>query len=212
MTREYTFPDYGIERPVSLLGCVTPLLPGRGVPVVFLIDENHGIDECIEQNIVNARALVQTAGVTLVGVESHRGGFEWFEGKYSSRFDPGTNRMPVNRCPKFAEEMLKTHPGIVFGVECLGMSDEQECNCAVNDNPYFGKPIKDHPLDAARSQHFIYTLFEMQTRHGRGGNLILNAGGDHNSHIEQWIKDGSIEARARRKAAYVRVRAPAYRD
>ena len=216
MTREYTFPDYGIEHPVSLIGRVTPLLPGRGVPVVFLLDENHGIDECIEQNIANARALVQSAGVTLIGVESHAGGFLWddYEGKYypfdQKRYDNGDDLSPLNTCPTFADR-LRGSGATLVGVECRGMLNQQECDFAPG-NEWHGKPAGDHPLNVLRSEHYIRTLLEMRSQRGLTGNLILNAGGAHISHIEQWIRNASIEAKAKGKAAYVRVRAPAYRD
>ena len=216
MTREYTLPEYGLVQPVSLTGCVTPLLPGSSVPVVFLFDENHTIDECIEQNIANAQALIQSASVKIIGVESHRGGYEWddYEGKYMpfdlDRFENGENLAPVNDCPKFAD-CLRSSRAKVLGVESIGMVNQQHCEFA-QGGPWFGKPPKDHPLNATRSEHFIRTLLEMHTRRRLSGNLILSAGGDHNSHIEKWIADGSIENRARQKAAYVRVRVPAYRE
>ncbi|MEI6781980.1 MAG: hypothetical protein WCQ21_13790 [Verrucomicrobiota bacterium] len=216
MTREYTFPDYGIERPVSLLGGVTPLLPGRDVPVVFLIDENHGIDECINQNIANARSLVQSAGVTLIDVESHAGGYQWddYEGKYhpfdQNRCDNGDNSSPLNTCPKFADS-LRGAGATIVGVECRGMLDQQQCDF-VPGGSWEGRPAGEHPLNALRSEHYIRTLLEMRSRRGLTGNLILNAGGAHISHIEQWIRDASIEAKANAKAAYVRACAPAYQE
>ncbi len=210
--REYVLHEYGIAEPIKILGVLTQLLPGRDVPILFLIDEEHRNDTCTNQNIINAHELVQKARVTLIGVESHRGGEEWDDGNYKNTFDIGQNPEPVSDYAYFAERIRQQYPKTVFGVECLGMLNEQECNLSVDDNPWYGRQAKDHPLDECRSEHFVRTLLELRSRHGLSGNLILNAGGDHNSHIERWVKDGTIEAKARQKAAYVRLRAPAYQQ
>jgi hypothetical protein len=203
--------DYGLTQPINIVGQIERLLPGQGVPIVFLIDENHGSDECIKQNIANATELVLKTGVTLIGVESHRGGLEWSdydEGKYTTGFDMGENQEPVNTRPQFADNMRASRAK-VLGVECLGMSNQQEPDF-YEGGSWHGKPMKDHPLDRQRSEHFVRTLFELRRRHKLDGNLILNAGGDHISHIAGFIKDGIIETLAQQKAAYVRARAPAY--
>ena len=182
------------------------------MPVVFLIEENHSICECIKQNIVNAQVLVQKAQVTLIGVESHQGGRQWddYSGKYKDTFDMGENLEPVNDSPKFANSMRSSRAK-VLGVECLGMLNQEQCDLATDDL-WKGKPAKEHPFNQQRSEHFVRTLLELRSRHHLTGNLILNAGGDHISHIASWINDGTIERRARQKATYVRVRSPAYRD
>jgi len=210
---EYTLPEYGIAESIKILGAVLKLLPSLNVPIVFLIDENHGSDDCIDQNITNATELIQKAQIELIGVESHEGGLEWNdydEGRYTDVFNMGANTAPVSTCPRFAESMRASRAA-VRGVECLCMSNQEEVDFYPGGS-WHGKPKRDHPLNKKRSEHFIRTLLELRSRQQLHGNVILNAGGDHNSDIASWIKDGTIEAKAGHKAAYVRVRAPAFQE
>lgn len=206
----YHVKECGIQTPLLIVGDLQVLLPGTDIPIVFLIDENHGSPECIQQNIANAKELLSKAGVMLVGVESHAGGKEWdgHEGRYNSRFDLGEDKNAVSNCPGFANEM-RSSSARVLGVESRSMSDEQQGDFCVGGS-WYGKPEKDHPLNERRSEHFLRTLFDLRRTHGLSGNLVLNAGGDHNSHIAKWITEGSVAAKAGQAAAYVRLRAPAY--
>jgi hypothetical protein len=207
----YDLEEYGIAEPIDLLGSVKRLLPGLDVPVVFLMDEYHGTGECVDQNVCNARNLILKARVNLVGVESHSGGQEWddYDCIYKDSFDNGDNRIPVNTCPAFADRMTALGT-LVLGVECHGMLNNQHVDFD-KEGDWSGKAVKEHPLNQERSRHFIRTLFQFRSRRCVVGNLILNAGSDHNSHIEQWIQDRSIEEIAGEKAAYVRLQAPACR-
>ena len=94
---EYFLTAFGIDRLIQAFRSVTPLLCAQNIPIVFLIDENHTIDECIEQNIKNAHALIGEANVTPIGVESHRGGMIWndYECKYTDKFDIGADLEPA---------------------------------------------------------------------------------------------------------------------
>ncbi len=192
------------------MGDLHILLPGRGVPVVFLIDETHAPD-CINQNLLNAKELIDHCGVSFAGVESLYGGYKWddcYHHRYTQEFDRGDNPTAANEYPQFAEGIRKL--GVPpLGVECRGLSNELECDLTDNPPP---PPIKDRAFNIARSKHFIRTLFQLRSKHSLGGNLILNAGGNHNSHIANWIQDGTVESMAGEKAAYVRLRAPAYME
>jgi len=206
----YSLQEYGIAEPINILGEAIKLLPNCDVPIVFLIDEAHEV-ECIKQNIANASELIQHYNISLIGVESHLGGYEWddcFTHNYTSRFDSGETSAPVNTYPQFAEAMKQTGAK-VLGVECQGISNELECDLV--DNPNNG-PIQDRKFNVARSEHFIRTLFQLRRHHNLAGNLILNVGGNHNSHIAKWIADGAIGTKAGQQAAYVRLRAPAYKE
>ncbi len=207
---DYDLRDLGIEQPIRILGNLLKLSSERATPVVFLVDETHAVD-CIRQNIENSKELMEYCGIAFAGVESHTGGFKWddcYQHTYTGEFDSGENLTPVNSYPQFAEGLRRL--GLpVFGVECQGLSNELECDLI--DNPS-GGPIASRQLNLARSEHFIRTLFQMRDKHGLDGNMILNVGGNHNTHICNWIQDGSIEARVGHRAAYVRLRAPAYRE
>lgn len=204
---------YGIPEPVDLVGNVAPVFAVQNLPIVFLLNENHSIPDCIQQNVANARELVRNANVTLVGVESHQGGCEWddYDECYYNpeRFNPGTDPHPVSEHPEFANS-LRDSGATVVGVECLGMANKEHCDFAPGGQ-WHGRAERDHPLNRSRSEHFLKTLFELWRRNGGAGNVILNAGGDHISHIEDWIKDGTAERIAGQKATYLHIQAPAYR-
>jgi len=207
-TMEYDLTSVGLAKSVNVLGNLTILKSGKDGPVLFLIDERHEPD-CIEQNVFNARALVAGCNVSFAGVESEYGGYEWdqYDEKYLDRCDPGNRGVRANDYPGFASE-LKNSNVIVFGVECHGLSGALE---RVKSEQKLLE-VGNHPLNVARSEHFIRTLFQLRLAHRLDGNMILNVGGNHNTHIAQWIGDGSIETKAGQKAAYVRLRAPAYKE
>jgi len=209
----YDLQKVGLNISIKIIGSLEILLSGTGVPIVFLIDEEHHNDFCTNSNVLNANELINKADVQIIGVESHSGGkiYDIYEEKYITKYDYGKNSNPVNDYPKFAKEIMKYFPQIIFGVECEGMLDKIHCDLTVNDNQYYGKPIPQHPLNISRSEHFIRTLFELRLHHNIDGNLILNVGGNHNTDIENWIKNGSIESLVNQKACYVRLRAPEYK-
>jgi hypothetical protein len=199
------------EIPSSILPLAKVLVEIPNAPVVFLIDEYHGDERSTKENISHATALVKHARVTLIGVESHSGGFEWdqftedyvYDCDNDPPFDTGEDETPVNTWPMFAEATRLLSAKIV-GVESWGMFAKQDSECKTVEE------VRAHPLNAQRSEHFIKTLFELHARNGSVGNLILNAGSEHHNHIANWIADGSIKAKAGQKASYVRIRAGSY--
>lgn len=207
---EHNLQRFGIQTPLNLLGDLRFLLEENGLPVVFLIDEHHGnLNGCIDSNIKNAIELIDKANVVLVGVESHYGGFVWDE--YERGYTDEENYSLVsiktitNTQPKFATSIKDKYPKIVFGVECLGLLNNIEMD-------YIHKrvnniPLPDHPFQRERSKHFIKTLFRIMSKSNLEGNLILNCGRDHNTHIEEWIVSGEIHDIAGFKASYIRLNA-----
>lgn len=200
-----------IELPNLISPFAKVLVEIPDAPVVFLIDEYHGDERSTKENIFHATALVRHARVTLIGVESHSGGFEWdqFTEDYvydcddDPPFDAGEDETPVNTWPMFAEATRLLSAKVV-GVESWGMLSKQDSECKTAEE------VRAHPLNAQRSEHFIKTLFKLHARNGSVGNLILNAGSEHNHHIASWIADGSIAAKAGDNASYVRIRAESY--
>jgi hypothetical protein len=205
---EYDLTSVGIAQPIRIRGALQILKSGCNCPVVFLIDERHEL-ECISQNADNALTLFTQCDVSLVGVESEYGGYEWdqYDEKYLERFDRGESGKRANEWPQFAEA-LKKRGAKVLGVECHGLAGKLECT-KLEQNL---EDIGENTLNVNRSEHFIRTLFQLRSSHGLCGNMILNVGGNHNTHIAAWIEDGSIETKTGHKAAYVRLRAPAYRE
>lgn len=210
MHKEYSLTDFGIKQPLVLLGTLE-ILRTELFPTVFLIDEEHHNKECIENNIKNANELIAKANVEIIGVESHSGGKQWdeYKGVYSSdeQYDESINNIFVNDCPDFADELSKNYKDRIYGVECIGMLNRIQCDLTVNDNEYFGKPIAEHPLNKERSKHFILTLFKIRNCLNLKGNLALNCGGNHNSHIKEWIENGTIDEITNCKANYIRLNA-----
>ncbi len=211
--KEYKLQNFGIEPMLELRGSLRILRNEIGLPLVFLIDENHdNSNNCIDKNIEDAKELIVNAEVVLIGVESLAGGKEWsiddedycnndFNGKFYKLQESNWK----NNCTKFADELSIKHKSKIFGVESMGMMEKIEID-ALEGNPYFQRDISTHPLNKVRSKHFIQTLFEhynlLQTA---GGNLILNCGRNHNTDIEEWIESGEIDAIAGYRANYLRL-------
>ena len=209
-SQEYNWTEYGLEQPLNLFGSIEILHIETNSPIVFLIDETHDNDISTDYNVKNAVELITKANVDIIGVESHRGGRVWdqYYGKYLSTFEIRSVKQykaAVNTYPYFALHIPVNYQDFVFGVECEGMLSKIHCNLAVDDNPYFGKPVVNHPLNIERSKHFIRTLFEIRERVNRKGNLILNCGSNHNTHIKEWVDLGEIEIITECKASYIRL-------
>ena len=174
------------------------------------MDETHEA-ECIRQNIANAKELIQKCNISLIGVESHLGSYLWddcFTHDYTTDFDNGENLMPVNTYPEFADQ-LRIFGVPIVGVECQGLANELECNLVDAPN---GEPLGERPFNIKRSEHFLRTLFQLYAQRRLSGNLILNIGGNHNSHIENWILTGTVVKISEREVTFIRLRAPAYRE
>lgn len=216
-------PECGISEAITVLGTMKVLQAAKGSPVVFLFDEFHCDKACISENVANAHELVKKCGITLVAVESEYGGYTWdiesecytkdrgvslletfFPESREKEFDPGDSKILANDCPQFGDEMRRLGAN-VLGVECRGLSEALECAHAATK-----APISDHHFNLKRSKHFLRTLFDLQTHHALAGNLILNTGANHNTHIENWILSGEIDEIAGRKASYIRLRPPSY--
>lgn len=203
----YDLQSCGIKKTIHILGDLQVLLPSAYAPVVFLIDERHA-DDCINQNLQNAKELAEHCEILFAGVESGYGGWEWDDLNhiYTKKFNAGSNAIGANKCPQFAQSLEKL--GVLpLGVECQGLANELECDLADNPN---GGMVRDRPYNLKRSEHFIRTIFQLRKGLARNGNVILNVGGDHNTHIAEWVRNGSIQLKTGCKAAYVRLRAPAY--
>lgn len=212
MTKEYNLKTYGVELPVELIGRLTFLRTEENLPIVFLVDEHHGNpNSCIEKNIANAFELIEKAKVVLVGVESLAGGRSWdpenqeYSNDYfNKKFDDHLAKGYKNTVTKFADEVEKHSRSIVCGVESFGMMHRIGEDC-LEGNFHFGKDVSLHPLNESRSKHFIETLFENYNLKGLQGNLILNCGSNHNSHIEQWVINGEIDDIVGIRANYIRI-------
>jgi hypothetical protein len=175
----------------------------EGLPIVFLFDEKHKNLISTEFNISNAIELIQKANVQLIGVESLAGGKEW-DDESENYVQNDDNIKWYNKCLSeykndftvFADELSTNYNEMIYGVESIGMIDKTELdvieeykNLNIEETR---KYIKTHKLTFERSKHFIKTLIELYISKKLKGNLILNCGLDHNTHIEQWIKKNMI--------------------
>jgi hypothetical protein len=210
MMKDYNLSNIGIVTTLNLFGSLTMLNNSDNCPIVFLFDENHdNPNECFNKNAANAKELIEKANVVLVGVESHLGGREWdqYEEGYLEDSEYGfvCEKTRTNTHPEFAYALAKIYPNMVYGVESFGLLGKIQSDYAVNHPRAVDKEVRDHEFQKERSRHFIKTLFEIYNKIYANGNLILNCGRDHNSHIEEWIEDGQIDEIAGIKARYIRI-------
>jgi hypothetical protein len=214
MKNEFNFKNIGIEKTLQLFGSLSILKFSNKSPIVFLFDENHNNEnDCITKNIENAYTLIKDANVVLIGVESMAGGKEWDEeiGEYvTDNLNEKYYREIIlkdwrNNCTTFSDSIGVNFSDLIIGVESVGMMNKTEVDI-YNQSPLdIGSAIKNHPLSELRSKHFIKTLFEYYTSIKLKGNMILNCGSNHISHIEEWVLNGEIEKLSDIKATYVRI-------
>lgn len=212
MQRVFNLQNIGIETPLNLEGDLRILREEKGLPIVFLFDEHHeNLNNCIDKNKENARELIDKGSIKLVGVESFAGGKAWdydkqtYDELYLDRkFDECFIKLYKSNCILFADCIIKINPNLITGVECWGMMRRIPYDFT-EGKKYFGKEIATHHLHKERSKHFIETLFEKRNRLNLDGNLILNCGSNHNTHIEEWINSGEIDEIAKFRANYVRI-------
>jgi hypothetical protein len=177
----------------------------EGLPIVFLIDEHHDNENnCIYSNIENALILIEQANVQIIGVESHSGGLKWDQYDQEYLEDEYYQNELVNTCPTFYNSMSNSEI-FVHGIECWDILSKIECEISIQDNPYFGIEVTEHPLNIDRSKHFIKTLFELKEKNKINGNLILNCGSNHNTQIKEFVVNDEIFEITGYKASYVRL-------
>jgi hypothetical protein len=201
--KEQDLKQIGIDKPLLLNGRLCILRNDKGLPTVFLFDEEHGNkNDCIDKNIANAKILIINANVSIIGVESLLGGKKWDlekEDYCKEDYDLFEKRFAANwknKCPRFADELSVNYKTFIYGVENLEMMEK------ISDE--FQEGIR-HPLHMARSKYFIRRLFEHYNENKLTGNLILNCGSNHNSDIIGWINNGQIDKVAGFKANYVQI-------
>ncbi len=206
MKKIYDLNEFGITDSVTLEGELRILRFEEGLPTVFLFDENHSnLNNCIDKNIVNAIELIKYGNVKLIGVESEAGGKRWDpthrvynEFYFDKKFDDHFIKKYRSAVNKFADEVKKVFKDGVCGVECWGIMEN------ISQDLVKGFPSASiHPLNLIRSEHFIKTLFANYST-GKG-NLILNCGSNHNTHIEKWVLENEIDLMVGTKANYIRI-------
>lgn len=189
---------------LQLIGHVQLLKFIKDAPIVFLLDENHGnLNNCINNNIINAEILITKAEIGIVGVESLAGGEEW-ERDTETYYDQESDRFYfkqvseyVSDCTMFVNGLHPSFTHLLQGVESINILDR-----------IFELPVIEgqrHPSHKKRSKHFIKTLFESYSLEKISGNLILNCGIEHNDDIEGWINSNEIDTITEVVASYVRI-------
>ncbi|WP_289028505.1 hypothetical protein [uncultured Algoriphagus sp.] len=211
---EFDLSELGIKSKTKLHGKLTIINKNGNGPVVFLFDEHHGnLNDCITRNIENARTLISNCNIELIGVESLAGGIEWDKETEDYVEDDSNERVYKeftikgwkNGCTTFSDSLYQDNSGLIIGVESVGMMDKTELDI-INSNPEDqNEAIKNHPLTKLRSKHFIQTLLNHYISNNLKGNIILNCGKNHNSHIQEWIETGEINQIVGINAIYVRL-------
>lgn len=202
--------DLGLHTNLNLFGSINILNIEPNKPIIFLFDENHDIEDCINRNIKNAETLIKRANVVIVGLERLPGGKEWnpdsMDYVREMRSQDNFNPQPYDSHPLhpnhnlFSDWIKNNYPFLLQGVESRGMHDMIDTDC------YEGKyTVENHPLNQERSKHFIQTLFDAYSSRGLNGNMILNCGLQHNNDIENWISSEEITDITGRKASFIRI-------
>lgn len=212
MKKDYNLNEIGIENPVNLHGSVKKIRIENDAPVVFLLDEHHGnVNDCIIKNIENAKTLISDCNVVLIGVESLAGGKEWDEETKEYATDNLNEKYYKevivkgwkSNCTTFYDELSKEYSHLIIGVESVGMMNKIEVDI-YNQNPQDqSSAIQSHTLTRLRSKHFIQTIFDYYTATQLTGNIILNCGSEHNSHIQEWVRNGEIDQIIGLKATFI---------
>jgi hypothetical protein len=197
-----TLNKIGKNEPLNLIGSVEILSLIPNTPIVFLIDEMHDDEVIVQNNVNNANELIRNANVNYIGVESHLGGYEWDTEKQDYNYEEYDNSFKLNGSALFTNNFIPEKRNYVYGVECYEIFNKIFIDLRMNKY----SDITIHPLNKLRSKHFLKTIIE-KWNINQNGNLILNCGRDHNSHIEQWINNGTIDDIAGVKASYIRLNA-----
>jgi hypothetical protein len=211
---EFDWHNVGFKKKLDISGDIKLLNDfERGLPILFLLDENHNDTVSITKNVENALQLVSDASVVIIGVETYAGGKEWCRETQNYVTDDVNEKeyreldIPshTNSYPQFADTIKKQHPDKIYGVESIGMFNKIIEESSMVEKTERDEFVNSHKLHFERSKHFIKSLFEDFVSINTTGNLILNCGSDHNNHIESWIKDGSIDEISKFKANYIRI-------
>lgn len=165
-------------------------------PTVFLFDEHHPSDALIKDNIAIAKTLIRSAGVTLIGVEG-------CAGDEISRRDllmPIPNRHFGGR-HLFTSAMLACP-----GMEIVGV-DSPELSRRIEDDCQQGKWVpENHPAQELRSEHMVKTIIQKLQARGNVKAAILNAGANHNDHIQTIVMESKRNQVGADIVSFVRVR------
>ena len=182
------------------------VVPGApDAPVVWLLDEYHQHEASIGQNIDIALALLAQDAAGLVGVEDYYAEDDLYDGgeAYVEPHPPSDlpQAASADEPSRFAMAVY------AVGHAVIGVDSEAWVNQFLGEPG--GGPVGDHPAQWGRSMHFLRSLLSQYAARNASGNVILNCGSNHNTHLV-------LVARAAVKPAWwpdltlVRLRAPAY--
>lgn len=197
------------ESPSSLRSCLEDVHAKLGVnthllryqtdkPLVFLFDECHHDLVSKKVNIEAARFLVEKGIIGIIGVEGYAGGHKYdpHEDRYLKTCHP--NLLPNSEW--ISNEKYFADAVTCFGITVVGI-DSPEISDQLEIEYYPG-----NPYNLKRSAHFIVTLFDAIKETQKCG-AILNAGGNHNDHIEKLVMNKSVDDLTSCSASFVRMRA-----
>ncbi len=198
----------GLDVNTNLIGKIELLsFDENATTILFLFDEHHeNLNDCINNNILNAIELIENGNVNIVGVESLAGGESWdcenqiYSDDYQNKkLDDVFAEKYKSSCTKFADNLALYSKDVIFGVECFGMMH------SIVEDISLGKYIDviSHPLNIERSKHFVKTVVNNYPL--KKGNMIINCGSNHNNHIAKWVKSGEIDQLIEMKINYVRI-------
>lgn len=208
MKSEYNLSDFGIEPKLYLHGQMKIILKIDNAPILFLFDEYHTNQDCKNENIENAKELIEKANVKLIAVEGFEGGYEYdyFDfNSYTNRYINGeiSEHQRIGNSPEFAHGVKEFFSPVV-GIDCRGLSDKMEVD--VYKEKWEAENIGNHPFQKERSIHFIKTIIEEYNRLRCNGAIILNGGSRHNDDIINMAKDREKYPELNLKFSLIRLR------
>lgn len=177
-------------------------------PTVFLIDELHH-DRSIIDNIKIASSLIDKYDVKIIGVEGYSSlGCSFNKSNkdfsFAGDFDSDLTKCEcINDCAYFAQTMKRKN------IKIVGVDSKELCTEMENDAEKGTWPKEfnsHHPNNYYRSRFFLKVLFYEYNKLGGNGNMILNCGSDHNSHIFYSIYNNDIDSIINFRASYIRLR------
>ena len=178
-------------------------------PTLYLFDEYHHCNQCTDENIAEARSLIQS-GVGLVCVEGVPGGLVYnHDGRtYTDQKVESSDSLdlkPISDYQRFAEGVRDIASAVV-GVDCEGLCLEVEL-----DSVY--RQINGrHPNHERRSLHFLRTMQEEIERRDYKGDVILNCGSAHVDDVERALMNFSALPQGWPDMSYIRLTSPSFEE
>lgn len=178
---------------------------GAEGPIVFLLDEDHGIPQVVDENVAIADVLVKEFGVTVIGVEDYPARSDYWnvDQPQPPSFLQAMPRQPHTQ--RRFEKAMRSCEYLVVGIDSAGWIEQILNEHSVSP----AMDVAKHHGQVERSKHFVRAIFDEYRARSLTGNALINCGANHNDHIMS-IALGRAEERPSwwPDAVFVRLRPP----